>query len=139
MERMHLPPFRAAIEAGVAMVMSSHVCYPALGDPAGLPATFSPRLIRDLLRKRMGFSGLILTDDLEMGALRSFWSVGEAAVRATQAGHDLLLICSDLAAAREAFDCLGRAYQEGRLPHNELEASWGRFEQVRRKFLCPNP
>lgn len=133
--RQHLPPFRAAIDAGVAMVMSSHVCYPALGDPLGLPVTFSSRLIRDLLRTTLGFSGLILTDDLEMGALRSFGSIGEAAVRATQAGHDLLLICSDLTAAQETFAHLRQAYQDGRLSREELQASEARCAQVRQKFL----
>lgn len=129
MEEVHLPPFEAAIRAGVAMVMSSHVCYPGLGEPAGLPATFSRRLIHDLLRTRMGFSGLILSDDLEMGALRTFGSVGEAAVRATEAGHDLLLVCSDLAAAEEVQTHLMRAYQTGRLPVTHPEAV---MERIRR-------
>src|SRR3989338_3995215 len=91
------------------MVMSSHVCYPALGDPPGLPATFSPRLSRELLRQRLRFDGLLLTDDLEMGALRQFGSMGEAAVRATEAGHDLLLICSDPATQQEAVASLRAA------------------------------
>lgn len=135
MERDHLPPFQAAIAAGVAMVMSSHVCYPGLGEPAGLPATFSPRLIRGLLRERMGFGGLILTDDLEMGALRAFGSVAETAVRATEAGHDLLLICSDLAAAEEALARLRRAYATGQLSQAELEATGERVAAVRKKYL----
>jgi beta-N-acetylhexosaminidase len=135
MRRTHLPPFQAAIEAGVAMIMSSHVCYPGLGEPAGLPATFSPRLIREQLRAQMRYEGLILTDDLEMGALRAFGSMGEAAIRATEAGHDLLLICSDLAAAKEALSSLGTAYATGRLSVAELELSAARVEQMRRKFL----
>ena len=132
---VHLMPFRAAIQAGVATIMSSHVCYPALGDPPGLPATFSKRLIRDLLRRELRFPGLILTDDLEMGALRTFGPMGEAAIRATEAGHDLLLICSDLAAAEEAFSSLKQAYQSGRLSQAELAASVERAAVVRRKFL----
>ena len=110
LEGVHLVPFRAAIQAGVAAVMSSHVCYPGLGEPAGVPATFSPRLIRGLLRERLGFQGLILTDDLEMGALRTFGRLGAAAVRAVEAGHDLLLICSDLSAATDAFKSLCNSY-----------------------------
>jgi len=136
METAHLPPFRAAIDAGVAMIMSSHVCYPALGEPDGLPATFSPRLIRRLLRETLRFSGAILTDDLEMGALRTFGTVGEAAVRAAEAGHDLLLICSgDLAVQEEALTCLKRAYQEGRLDSAGLRASVERLTRVREKLL----
>ena len=135
MEAVHLPPFRAAIASDVAMVMSSHVCYPSLGDPPGLPATYSPRLARELLRQRLRFSGLLLTDDLEMGALRSLDTIGEAAVRATEAGHDLLLICAELAAQKEAFSSLTQAYQSGRLPRAELEASVEKLAQLRKKFL----
>ena len=135
MERVHLPPFRAAIAAGVASVMSSHVCYPGLGDPPGLPATFSAPLIRGLLRETLQFRGVIMTDDLEMGALRSFGSIGEAAVRATLAGHDLLLICSDLHAAEEACSMLRQAYQSGRLDSAVLEASVERAAKLRKKFL----
>ena len=135
MERVHLAPFRAAIDAQVAMVMSSHVCYPGLGEPPGLPATFSRRLIDGLLRERLRFGGLILTDDLEMGALRTFGSVGEVAVRATEAGHDLLLICSDLAAQKEALTSLRQAYQSGRLSQEGLTASTARFNAVRQQFL----
>ena len=138
MEQIHLAPFRAAIQAGVATIMSSHVCYPGLGEPADLPATFSPRLIRTLLRTTMRYDGLILTDDLEMGALRTFGTMGELAVRATEAGHDLLLMCSDLTAAKEALASLRAAYQGGRLPIAELEQSVARIERVRRKFLAPS-
>ena len=135
MERTHLRPFRAAISAGVATIMSSHVCYPGLKEPAGLPATFSRHLIRHLLRNRLGFRGAILTDDLQMGALRAFGSLGEAAIRATEAGHDLLLICSDLRAARATLVALRRAYQRGRLSHTELEASVDRLTRLRQQFL----
>ncbi len=136
MERVHLPPFRAAIAAGVASVMSSHVCYPALGDPGGLPATFSLRLIRELLRKRMGFQGVILTDALEMGALRTFGTIGEAAVRSAEAGHDVFLICTaNLDDQKVAFSSLQRAYRNGRLARTELEASVERVANLRKIFL----
>ena len=135
MDSTHLPPFRRAIEAGVDMVMSSHVCYPLLGDPPGLPATFSSRLIRGLLREPLAFGGLIVSDDLMMGALRAFGSIGEAAVRATEAGNDLLLVCSDLAAQKEAFSSLRAAYQSGRLSREMLAASVEHVSQLRKKIL----
>ena len=138
MEPIHLAPFRAAVEAGVATVMSSHVCYPGLGEPEGLPATFSPRLIQGFLRERMGFQGLILTDDLEMGALRAFGSMGEAAIRATEAGHDLLLICSDLSKAHEVSLALRNSYQQDMLNKSELKASAERLFRLKQKY-CPDP
>lgn len=135
MEEIHLPPFEAAIHHGVASVMSSHVCYPGLGEPEGLPATCSPRLIRDLLRNRLAFAGVIMTDDLEMGALQAVGTMGEIAVRAVEAGHDLLLICSDPWAAKEALSGLREAYRHGRLQAAELAVSVRRIEQLREKFL----
>jgi len=135
-DRVHLPPFRAAIEAGVAMVMSSHVRYRAFGDPPGRPATFSPAIMHGLLRTQLRFTGLVLSDDLEMGAIRSGWSMGKAAVRAAQAGHDLLLFCSgNLRVQLEAFSSLRKAYGEGRLDDAELKAGLTRLEDVREKFL----
>ena len=135
MERVHLVPFQRAIEAGVASIMSSHVCYPGLGEPAGLPTTWSPRLIRQLLRDRLRFDGVIMTDDLEMGALRAVGSMGEIAVRATEAGHDLLLMCSDLAVAEEALSGLQAAYQSERLSMDELAQSVKRIERLREHYL----
>jgi beta-N-acetylhexosaminidase len=135
MERIHWAPFRAAIEAGVALVMSSHVCYPGLGEPPQRPATFSPTLIRDLLRRQLGFPGLILTDDLLMGAIRTRYGLGEAAVLAAEAGHDLLLVCDELPAQKEAFSALRQAYRDGRLPRSELEATAARLERFRNDFF----
>lgn len=135
MRRTHLPPFAAAVKAGVAMVMSSHVCYPRLGDPPGLPATFSPRLIQGWLREELRFPGLILSDDLEMGALRAFGSLGEAAVRAAEAGHDVLLMCSRTEQWQDACSTLVGAYRSGRLSLQALAASAERVAVAREKFL----
>jgi beta-N-acetylhexosaminidase len=129
MRRVHLVPFRAAIDAGVATVMSSHVCYPHLDPQPNMPATFSRRLIHELLRTELDFHGLILSDDLEMGALRELCAIGEAAVRAVEAGHDVLLICSDVSLQRQAFEALREAYRAGRLSVSALEH---RVDQLRR-------
>ena len=130
MHTIHLVPFMAAIHAGVATIMSSHVCYPRL-DHANEPATFSSRLIQGLLRDELGFQGVILSDDLEMGALRELCSIGEAAVRAVAAGHDGVLICCGLAAQREGFESLRAAYREGRLSLEELERSVERMTHLK--------
>lgn len=135
MKTVHLSPFHAAVDAGVAAVMSSHVCYPGLGEPPGLPATFSRRLIRDVLRGSMRFPGVVLTDDLEMGALRAFGAMGELAIQSVEAGHDVLLICSDLRAAAEAHEALCSAYRKGRLSQTELEVSVDRVAGLRKQFL----
>lgn len=90
----HLAPFRAAIEAGVASVMTAHVVYPAVD--AENPATLSPAWIDGILRRELGFDGPVLTDDLEMGAIVDQGGIGEAAVRAVRAGVDGLLVCHRL-------------------------------------------
>ncbi len=135
MRRTHWPPFQAAVAARVATIMSSHVCYPELGEPEGLPATFSPRLVSELLRQTFGFEGAILTDDLEMGALRSFGGMGDIAVRACEAGHDFLLICSDLAMQREAFAGLLEAASGGRLSPAAVQAGANRAQLIRSQWV----
>lgn len=135
MRRVHLVPFVAAIRAGVSAIMSSHVCYAGLAEFAGQPATFSPWCMRTLLRDELGFQGVVISDDMEMGALRELCSIGEAAIRAIEAGHDLLLLCSDLSLQREAFEALCGAYRSGRLSVHELDRSLQRLDRLRRKNL----
>jgi beta-N-acetylhexosaminidase len=129
---VHLAPFVSAIHADVDTIMSSHVCYPAL-EHADLPATFSSTLIRGLLRQELGFQGVIVTDDLEMGALRELGGIGEAAVRSVEAGHDMVLVCSSREAQTEVFEALCAAYRSGRLSTEGLDRSVGRIAALRRK------
>jgi beta-N-acetylhexosaminidase len=128
MRASHLVPFVEAVAAGVACVMTSHPVYPRL-DPAGGPATFSRRIVDECLRGELGFGGVIVSDDLEMGAIAETCPIGEAAVRAARAGHDLLLVCHSEAAQRAAATALADAYRSGELATRDLEAS---AERVRR-------
>jgi beta-N-acetylhexosaminidase len=129
MRKVHLPPFAAAIAAGAECIMTSHPVYPNL-DPAGVPATFS-RPIVDCLRTELGFDGIIVSDDLEMGAIGEYCPVGDAAVGAVRAGHDLLLVCHTEAAQREAHVALVAAYRDGALSTDDLEASAERIRRLR--------
>src|SRR5213594_3178554 len=130
MHMTHLPPFLEAIAAGVDCVMTSHPVYPNL-DPARVPATFSRLIVEDYLRGELRFRGVIVSDDLEMGAIAQSCPLGEAAVRAAQAGHDLLLICHTEAAQRAAAAALFDAYQADRLPRRGLEAAAERVRRLR--------
>jgi beta-N-acetylhexosaminidase len=130
MEAVHLPPFRDAIAAGVECVMTSHPVYPKL-DPARVPATFSRVIVEDYLRGRLGFRGVIVSDDLEMGAIAESCPIGEAAVRAAGAGHDLLLVCHTEAAQRRAAGALVDAYRAGALSLRELEPASDRVRRLR--------
>ena len=130
MERGHLPPFVAAIGAGVECVMTSHPVYPKL-DLANVPATFSRLIVEDHLRGRLGFRGVIVSDDLEMGAIAESCPIGEAAVRAAGAGHDLLLVCHTEDAQRRAAAALAGAYRSRALPTRELESAAARVRRLR--------
>ena len=120
MHAVHLVPFLQAIAAGVECVMTSHPVYPRL-DPSGVPATFSRLIVEDYLRGELGFRGVIVSDDLEMGAVSETCPIGEATVRAAAAGHDLLLVCHTEPAQRAAATALVDAYRSGRLPRAGLE------------------
>ncbi|HUT77114.1 MAG TPA: glycoside hydrolase family 3 N-terminal domain-containing protein, partial [Polyangia bacterium] len=99
LEQVELEPFRAWARAGLGPLMTAHVVFPAL-DP-DRPATCSPRILRDLLRKRLHFHGALLSDDLEMGAMHEVGGAAAAALAAVGAGADGLLVCRD-ADVREA-------------------------------------
>jgi beta-N-acetylhexosaminidase len=103
LERLELVPFRAALGAGVDSVMTAHVALPLLnGDD--LPATLSPKVTTDLLRRELKFDGLIVTDSLGMGAITKGFPGGEAAVRAVIAGADVALTPPELKASLDALE-----------------------------------
>jgi beta-N-acetylhexosaminidase len=133
MEAVHLKPFAAAIHAGVDLVMSSHPYYPQLDPDPKMIATFSRRIIYDYLRGELNFTGVIASDDLEMGAIKAICPVGEAGVLAARAGHDLLLVCHDLKAQKEVYEQLLEAYRRRELPLNELEESADRIRRLQAK------
>ena len=112
-------PFRAGIEAGAPLVMAAHIAAPAVtGTDA--PATLSPTLLRDKLRGELGFTGAVITDALEMGAIRQRYGSAEAAVAALRSGADLLLCPLDYCAA---FDGVMDAVRTGTLTEARIDES----------------
>jgi beta-N-acetylhexosaminidase len=132
MHAVHLPPFLEAMAGAIECIMTSHPVYPKL-DPSGLPATFSGVIVEDLLRGQLGFGGVIVSDDLEMGAVAEACPIAEAAVRAAEAGHDLLLVCHTDVAQRAAATALVDAYRTRRLPRRALEAAAERVRRLRER------
>ena len=102
LESVHIYPFAQAIEEKVAGIMTSHGVYPAY-DSANL-ATTSPYILTEILRKKYSYGGLILTDDLEMGAIKG--KCPEAAIASVEAGADILLICKDQSLVRESIEAI---------------------------------
>ncbi|MCP9801589.1 glycoside hydrolase family 3 N-terminal domain-containing protein [Synechococcus sp. RedBA-s] len=125
LEAIELPPFRAAIAAGCAAVMTAHLQLDAL-DPLR-PATLSRPVLTGLLRQELGFTGLVITDALVMEAIASRWGAAEAAVLAFEAGSDLILMPAD---ADAAIDGLVEAFSSGRLQLEQLHQSLRRREQA---------
>lgn len=118
-DSVELPPFRAAIAAGVAGVMSAHIAFPALtGDTA--PATLSPRLIQGLLREELGFQGLVVTDALRMGGIVRRYGNAQAAVQAVLAGADVLLMPPDIPTA---IDAVVAAVERGEISRERIDRS----------------
>jgi beta-glucosidase len=125
LEAVELPPFRAAIAAGVAAVMTGHLVLPALDGAR--PATLSAAVLTQLLRHDLGFGGLVVTDALVMEAIAAHHGGGEAAVLALEAGADLVLMPAD---ADGALAAIVAAVEGGRLRRSQLETSALRRQQA---------
>ena len=126
-----LPPFRAAVEAGVPMVMAGHLLYPAVDGER--PASLSPGWM-GLLRDELGFEGVIVTDDLAMAGASGGGTPGRAAVRAVKAGADLLIVSSPPQQQADAYDAVVAAVESGRIPESRIRGSVGRLLRVKEGY-----
>jgi beta-N-acetylhexosaminidase len=132
---VELVPFRTAIEADVATIMTAHVLVPALDERR--PATLSKPIVTGLLRRELQFEGVILSDDLEMKALATDYGVPESAVLAVEAGCDGLLICSgDVEVQAAALEALVHAIEEERLSLSRVEDALRRHQRAKERFLA---
>jgi len=129
LEAIEWPPFTAAIAVGVESVMSAHVLLPALDTT--YPATLSAPILTGILRDAMRFEGLIVTDALVMGAIANTYGTAEAAVKAVEAGADILLMPLDPPAAIEA---VVAAVTSGRIPQTRIEASLQRIQRAKARL-----
>ncbi len=136
LERVELPPFRRAIAAGFPALMTAHVVYPALDR---LPATLSRKIAHDLLRRRLGFDGVLFSDDLDMRAVAARHSPERLAPAALRAGCDMLLACQSLDVAAKAIEGTIRAVERGQLTGEAVATSLGRIQQLRRRLARRRP
>ena len=128
LEKVELFPFQAAIDAGVKAVMSAHLAVPALDPAPGVPATLSAPIMTGLLREKMGFKGLIVTDALEMAGVTNTYTTEEAALRAILAGVDQLLLPPEPA---KVIAYLAAAVRDGRVPVSRIDASVRRILEAK--------
>lgn len=131
LEKIELVPFRAAIAADVGSVMTGHLNVPALEPDPSTPATLSTHILTDLLRRQLGFEGLIVTDAMDMGGITVRYAPGNAAVRAVLAGADALLMPP---VPNAAYEALLAAVQSGQISRERLDASVRRILQAKARL-----
>jgi beta-N-acetylhexosaminidase len=132
--RCDLLPYRRLGKA-LPAVMIGHACYPALQDRSDQPASLSPAVVTQLLRRRLGYRGLVLTDDLEMGAIDQALDGGTLAVQAFRAGSDGLMFCRSEERIRQASRALAQGVESGAITPARLRESLRRIVAHKRRWL----
>jgi beta-N-acetylhexosaminidase len=136
LEAVDLPPFRAAVDSGVPAVMTTHITFPAID--AELPATFSPKIIDGLLRRELGFDGVVVSDDLEMAGSAESFSLFEGALQALEAGADIFIVSGMLLPERDLealLQDLGRILTEGVLEEGRFREASRRMRSMKARYL----
>ncbi len=134
-EAVELQSFRLAIQAGAEVVMVGHIVYPALDPTPGLPASLSPRVINDVLRGELGFNGVVITDAMDMGAIVDHFGKGEAAVRAINAGVDMIVTGPHMPmdAQREMRNAVIDAVRRGDISQTRIDQAVTRLLNLKAK------
>jgi beta-N-acetylhexosaminidase len=137
LESTELVPFAAAVAAGVPVMMTAHILLPQIDRET--PASLSRVMLDGVLRRRLRFAGVILADDLGMGAIAKRYAPGEATVQTLLAGTDVAMLCHDWSAVAPAIDAVRKAKQEGRFDDDEWHTSLNRIERVCMEAEAPGP
>jgi beta-N-acetylhexosaminidase len=128
LEATELVPFAAAVAAGVPLVMTAHILLPRVDSDT--LASLSRGILDGLLRRRLKFDGVILADDLGMGAIAKRYGAGESAVQTIRAGTDVAMLCHDWPAVAPAIAAVRKAREEGRFDEDEWRISLDRIERA---------
>ena len=138
LEALELVPFRAGIEAGVGSVMIAHVAFPALTHDEALPATLSSAIIVGLLREKVGYEGVIVSDCLEMQAISDTFGTEPAALMALRAGIDLALVSHTFSRQRGSFEAIREAVLTGELSAQVVQRAAERIVKLKARYLSWN-
>lgn len=136
LEAVELVPFRAAIAAGVAGIMTTHCAFPVVDPEQDRPATLSPVVLTGLLREKLGFPGVLLTDCLEMRGVAAEYAPEQAAVLAVQAGADLALLTHSFERQLTAHRLLVAAVRSGKIPRTRLETAVQRVVRLKQQLFA---
>jgi beta-N-acetylhexosaminidase len=137
LEENDVVPFKKAISSEIPALMTSHILYPAWDPREDYPATISEPVISGILRERLGFDGLIVSDALEMGAIAGKWSVPEAAVLSIQAGVDLVMVCRKIENKVAVINALKRAVEMGQISEERINRSVYRILKLKEEYARP--
>jgi len=128
-----LIPFKAAVGEDIEMVMVAHILLPSIDDE--FPATLSSKVIADLLRGDLGYDGVIITDDMTMGAIVNNYSLEEASIKFLKAGGDILLICHGEENPSLVFNRIMQALEDGELSMEEIDKKVYRILELKKTYL----
>jgi beta-N-acetylhexosaminidase len=135
LNEIELVPFVAATQAGCESMMTSHIVFTPLDSE--LPATLSPIVLDGLLRKQIGFQGVIFTDDMEMKSIANFYDFDESVVRTIEAGADVVTICHSLDKQKRALEVIAAAIRSGRLSRDRIDQSIARIDRLHERYVKP--
>lgn len=137
LERIEVYPFEQAIKGGISAILTGHVGVPALTGQDDLPATLAEPVVTGLLRDALDYDGLVVTDCLEMAAVADGIGTAEGAVRAIEAGCDLVTVSHTLEAQRAAIAAVREAVASGRIDERRIDRSVERVLRAKRRFAAP--
>ncbi len=136
LSKLELVPFEAAINNGTDVVMVSHILMQKLDSK--YPASFSKAIITDLLRDKMGFKGVVITDDITMGAVTKNYALGDMAVKSLQAGSDIILICHDFNMQIDVLNSIKSAVENGEISEQYIDEKVYRVLSLKEKYSVSN-
>ena len=131
LDSIELVPYKRVIQAGIKSIMSAHIAFPEIGQSANLPGTLDPNILTGLLKDTLGFTGLIVSDALEMSGISRNFSPGDAAVRALDAGINMLLLPNNLISA---IDAVEKAVIDGKITTDKLDAAVRKVLQLKVEY-----
>ena len=129
---LELLPFKKAIDNGADTVMVAHILYDKI-DPQ-YPATLSRPIIQGILREQLGFNGLIITDDMTMGAIMENYDIGEAAIQSVKAGSDIVLVCHEYENEVKVLNALKNAVENGEISEDRIDQSLYRILKIKKDY-----
>jgi len=135
LEKVEFYPFMQAIKAGVDSIMTAHVCFPSIEPKKGIPATLSYNVLTNLLRGKLGYTGIIITDCMEMKAIVDGFGTSEGAVMSIKAGSDVVLVSHTLEKQKEAIKAVIQEVKEGKISDERINQSVLKILRLKKKRI----